>query len=70
MAYLGKVFENLGKKNQSFERFKNFWRFWVLTPSCRANSERRKQQKIQKTSFPQQFDKWSDIFMGINLSFR
>ena len=46
MAYLGKVFENLGKKNQSFERFKDFWRFWVLTPSCRANSERRKQRKI------------------------
>ena len=43
---LGKVFECLTNKVQSFLGFKNFWRFRVLVLSYRANSKREKRWKI------------------------
>ena len=43
---LGKVFENLTKKIQSFPGFKNFGRFRVFVLSYRANSKTWKRRKI------------------------
>ena len=41
MSYLGKVFEILTNKIQSFKRFKNFRRFQVFILSYGANSKIR-----------------------------
>ena len=46
MSYLGQVFEGLTNKIQSFQRFKNFWRFRVFVLGYRAKTKRRKRQKI------------------------
>ena len=45
-SYLGKVFESLTNKIQSFQRFENFWRFQVFILSYRATTKRRKRRKI------------------------
>ena len=45
LSYLGKDFESLTNKIQSFQRFKNFQRFRVFVLSYRANSKRQKRRK-------------------------
>ena len=37
LTYVGRVIESLTKKNQSFQRFKNFRRFWVFVLNRKAN---------------------------------
>ena len=46
LTYVGRVFEHFTKKNQRFERFKNFQRLRVFVLSYRASSKRRKRPKI------------------------
>ena len=70
MSCLGKVFERLTNKIQSFWGFKNLQRFWVFVLNYRANSKSRKQRKIQKISFQWQINEWGAIIMGLNWPFR
>ena len=46
MLYLGKVFDSLTNKFQSFQKIKNIQRFRVFILSYRANSKEWKQRKI------------------------
>ena len=62
--------ENLEKKIQFFQRFKNVRRFRVLVLSYRANFKRQKRQKIYKSSFQWQINEWGAIFRGLSWSFR
>ena len=45
-SYLGKVFENLRKEIQIFQRLKSFRRFRVFVLSYRAKTKRQKRRKI------------------------
>ena len=70
MSYLGKVFDSLTKKIQTFQRSKNFRRFRVFVLGYRANLKRRKWRKTYKASFQWQINEWGAIFMSLNWSFR
>ena len=52
MLCLGKVFESLTNKIQSFQRFKNFRHFRVFVLCYRANSKSRKQRKTVNFAEP------------------
>ena len=46
LSYLGKVYENLVKKNSKFSKIETFPAFPVFVSSCKASSKRRNLQKI------------------------
>ena len=58
MLYLGKAFDSLTNKFQSFQKIKNIQRFRVFILSYRANAKEWKQRKIYKTSFQWQINQW------------
>ena len=51
MSYLGKVFESLRNKTQSFQRLKNFRHFRVFILSYRAKRKDGNDEKFRKPQF-------------------